>query len=94
MALNPPFVVRVEKKPDRSFGAIMNDIRTWLDHRRIEPVSFQPVARLTLALGLRSPSTPRMRPTFSSGNSLSRSSSCARREILADLASPPGECRE
>jgi hypothetical protein len=31
MALNPPFVVRVEKKPDRSFGDIMNAIRTWLD---------------------------------------------------------------
>jgi hypothetical protein len=51
MALNPPFVVRVEKKPDRSFGAIMNDIRTWLDHRRIEPVSFQPVAKADTGLG-------------------------------------------
>ncbi len=51
MGLNPPFVVRIEKKPDRSFGAIMNDIRTWLDHRRIEPVSFQPVAKAGSGVG-------------------------------------------
>jgi hypothetical protein len=44
MALNPPFVVRVEKKPGSSFGAIMNEIRTWLDHRKRRTnfqVSFQ-----------------------------------------------------
>jgi hypothetical protein len=51
MALNPPFVVRVAKKPDRSFGAIMSDIRTWLDHHRIEPVSFQPVAKADIGVG-------------------------------------------
>ena len=35
MALSPLlFVVRVENKPDRSFGAIMNDVRSWLDHRK------------------------------------------------------------
>jgi hypothetical protein len=51
MALNPPFVVRIEKKPDRSFGVIMNDIRTWLDHRRIEPVSFTPVAKADTGVG-------------------------------------------
>lgn len=45
MALSPLlFVVRVENKPDRSFGAIMNDVRSWLDHRKIEPVSFKAVA--------------------------------------------------
>jgi len=51
MALNPPFVVRVDKKPERSFGAIINDIRTWLDHRMIEPVSFQPVAKADTGVG-------------------------------------------
>ena len=51
MALNPPFGVRVEKKPDRSFGDIMNAIRTWLDHRKIEPVSFEPVARADRGVG-------------------------------------------
>jgi hypothetical protein len=40
MALNPPFVVRLENKPTRSFGAAMNEIRAWLDHRKIEPTSF------------------------------------------------------
>jgi hypothetical protein len=45
MTLNRPFVVRVEKQPERSFGEIMNAIRTWLDHRKIEPVSFEPVAK-------------------------------------------------
>ena len=39
MALDPSFVVRAEKKPERSFGEIMNGIRTWLDHRKIEPIS-------------------------------------------------------
>ena len=50
MALSLPFVVRIEKKPERSFGATMNDIRTWLDHRGIEPVSFHriPVIFATL----------------------------------------------
>ena len=43
MALSPPFVVRVEKRPGRSFGAIMNEIRTWLDHRKIQPASFNSV---------------------------------------------------
>ena len=51
MALNPHFVVRVEKKPDLSFGEIMNAIRTWLDHRRIEPVSFAPVAKAESNVG-------------------------------------------
>ena len=51
MALNPPFVVRVEKKPGSSFGAIMNEIRTWLDHRKIEPISFEPVANAHRGVG-------------------------------------------
>jgi hypothetical protein len=51
MALNSPFVVRVEKKPESSFGDIMNAIRTWLDHRKIEPVSFEPVARADTGVG-------------------------------------------
>ena len=51
MALDPPFVVRVEKKPGGSFGDIMNAIRTWLDHRNIEPVSFEPVAKADRGVG-------------------------------------------
>ena len=52
MALNPPFVVRVEKKPEEgSFGEIMNAIRTWLDHRKIEPILFQSVANADSAVG-------------------------------------------
>ena len=52
MALSPPFVVRVEKKPESSFGAAMNDIRTWLDHRKIEPISFEPAAKADRAFHL------------------------------------------
>jgi hypothetical protein len=48
---NPHFVVRVEKKPDLSFGEIMNAIRTWLDHRKIEPISFEPVAKAESGVG-------------------------------------------
>jgi hypothetical protein len=51
MALSPPFVVRVVKKPERSFGEIMNAIRTWLDHRKIEPISFEPVAKADSGVG-------------------------------------------
>jgi RNA polymerase sigma-70 factor, ECF subfamily len=51
MALSPPFVVRVEKKPGRSFREIMSDIRTWLDHRQIEPISFKPVAKADRGVG-------------------------------------------
>ena len=45
MALNPPFVVRVEQIPETgiSFGKIMNDIRTWLDNRQIQPVDFKTI---------------------------------------------------
>ena len=46
-----PFVVRVEKKPERSFREIMNDIRTWLDHCKIEPISFKPVAKADRGVG-------------------------------------------
>jgi len=51
MALNSAFVVRVEKKPERSFREIMSDIRTWLDHRKIEPISFEPVAKADRGVG-------------------------------------------
>jgi hypothetical protein len=51
MAANPPFIVRVEKKSDVSFGDIMNAIRTWLDHRNIEPVSFEPAAKADRGVG-------------------------------------------
>jgi hypothetical protein len=51
MTLNSPFVVRVEKQPERSFGEIMNAIRSWLDHRKIEPVSFEPVAKTDRGIG-------------------------------------------
>ena len=44
MALASPIVVRVEKQPEGSFGETMNVIRFWLDHCKIQPVSFKPVA--------------------------------------------------
>jgi hypothetical protein len=43
--------VRVEKKPESSFGAAMNDIRAWLDHHKIEPTSFKPVAKAVTGVG-------------------------------------------
>jgi hypothetical protein len=38
-------------KPEGSFGAIMNESRTWLDHRKIEPISFVPVAKPDSGVG-------------------------------------------
>jgi hypothetical protein len=44
MALDPAFVVRVEKQPGGlSFGETMNVIRSWLGHRKIQPASFNSV---------------------------------------------------
>ena len=43
MALAPPFLVRVEKQPGDTFGGTMHNIRSWLDHRHIQPASFNPV---------------------------------------------------
>jgi len=51
MALSPPFVARAEKRSERSVGAVMNEIRTWLDHRKIEPISFEPVAKADRGVG-------------------------------------------
>lgn len=51
MALKPPFIVRIEKKPDLAFGVMMSDIRSWLDHRKIEPLSFKPVATASTGVG-------------------------------------------
>jgi hypothetical protein len=51
MALGSPFVVRIEKKPESSFRATMNEISTWLDHRRIDAVSFKPVAKADSGVG-------------------------------------------
>ena len=43
MALSSsPFAVHIEKKSGTSFGDTMNEIRTWLDHRRIQPALFKP----------------------------------------------------
>jgi hypothetical protein len=51
MALDPPFVVRIEKRPGGSFGETMNAVRTWLDHRHIEPASFMSVANALSGVG-------------------------------------------
>jgi RNA polymerase sigma-70 factor (ECF subfamily) len=51
MALSPAFVVRVEKRPEGSFGETINVIRSWLDHRHIQPVSFTPVANARSGVG-------------------------------------------
>jgi hypothetical protein len=48
-----PFVVRIEKKPECSFGSTMNDIRTWLDHRGIDVLSFKPVAKADTGAGFK-----------------------------------------
>ena len=51
MALSSPFVVRVEKKPEHSFGSTMSGIRTWLDHHKIQVVSFKPFATAETGVG-------------------------------------------
>ena len=65
MALNPSFIVRMERKPG-AFGDTMNEIRSWLDHSKIHPASFNPVAPANSGVGLRSALTTRVRRVFSS----------------------------
>ena len=50
MPLNPAFIVCVERKPG-AFGGTMNEIRTWLDHCKIQPASFKPVAQADSGVG-------------------------------------------
>jgi hypothetical protein len=50
MALGSPFVVRIEQS-EGSFGATMNVIRSWLDHRKIEPASFKSVVEADSGVG-------------------------------------------
>jgi hypothetical protein len=45
MALGPPFVVQIETKSGSSFGDTMNDLRSWLDHRKIQTPSFLPITQ-------------------------------------------------
>ena len=51
MALGPPFIICLEKQADGSFGKTMNDIRTWLDHRKIQPASFKPAVNPANGVG-------------------------------------------
>jgi len=41
--------VRVKKSFNTPLGTLMNNMRTWLDHQRIQPVDFKPI---TLDSGL------------------------------------------
>jgi hypothetical protein len=50
MALNP-FVVQIERKPGSSFGAAMNAVRIWLDHRDIRSTSFLPITQIDGGIG-------------------------------------------
>ena len=50
MALNPSIIVRIERKPG-AFGDTMNEIRSWLDHSKIHPASFNPVAPANSGVG-------------------------------------------
>jgi hypothetical protein len=43
MALTIPITITVEQPNDRPLGQIMNEIRSWLDSKKIEPASFKPI---------------------------------------------------
>ena len=51
MALDHPFLVQIDVKSGGSFGETMNAIRTWLDHRHIQPAAFTPVANPRSGVG-------------------------------------------
>lgn len=41
MTLKSPLIVRVERS-GKAFGIAMNEIRSWLDSHKIQPVDFRP----------------------------------------------------
>ena len=43
MALITPIVMRAENRPDTPLGRTMNEIRTWLDTEKIQPVNFKTI---------------------------------------------------
>ena len=45
MALTTPIAIAVELPIGMSFGNAMNEVRSWLDSKKIEPASFKPVTR-------------------------------------------------
>jgi hypothetical protein len=51
MALGPPFVVQIETKSGSSFGDTMNDLRSWLDHRKSKQRLSCRLPNLTAAFG-------------------------------------------
>jgi hypothetical protein len=64
--LDPPFVVRIEKKPEGSFGGTMNSIRScWIITRSNQRHS-NPLRATEAVLDLRSASPMRRRHTASS----------------------------
>jgi hypothetical protein len=43
MALTIPITITVEQPNGRPLGQTMNEIRSWLDSKKIEPASFTPI---------------------------------------------------
>ena len=41
MTRSSPLIVRVERS-GKTFGAVMNEIRSWLDSHKIQPADFRP----------------------------------------------------
>ena len=40
MALDPPFTIRIEK-PETALAETMNEMRTWLDQHKVQPIEFK-----------------------------------------------------
>jgi hypothetical protein len=38
-----PILVKLERPTGTPFGEIMNEVRSWLDSQKIEPIDFKPV---------------------------------------------------
>jgi hypothetical protein len=46
MTLTNPILVKLERPTGTPFGQIMNEVRSWLDSQKIQPVDFRPVVSL------------------------------------------------
>jgi len=60
VALSPPFIVRIEKRLPGSFGDTMNELRSWLDHNKIEPTLFKQIDGVEFEIGFDSEDAARL----------------------------------
>ena len=45
MVRDTPFIVTIEPSSESRLATTMNDVRLWLDHRRVQVILFEPISQ-------------------------------------------------